>query len=153
MAELRFRLPTLVNTSGLDAALRAVLNSKCTGVSTYIEPGLVSVWLTDAATGDDAAAARVICGQHDPAFLTVDQATIPADGVTTATITVSAPRDGAAPIVLVCTLPSGNQQSQAVALSGGVGSVGFNTVIPGVYTFTLQNPQNRTGDVLKVTAT
>src|SRR5690349_3598734 len=57
--------------------------------------------LDDSATPGDLATADSVAAAHDPVFLSVDKAIIAADGVETATITVLAPKPGAAPVTLV----------------------------------------------------
>lgn len=141
-----------INLMGLDTALKAALGSKCFGVSTYGPARPVSVWYDDTVTPADMTTASNLATAHDPVNLATDKTTVQADGNDTATISVSAPKPGAAAVTLVCTKPDASQVTQAVTLVAGAGTVQFKTIVPGTYTVTVQNPANRSGDTITIEA-
>jgi hypothetical protein len=91
MQELNLDLGN-VQVMALDTALKAALGSKCSGLSTYGNGRPISIWLDNSAVQADIDTATALANAHDPVSLSVDKATISADGVATATITVSAPK-------------------------------------------------------------
>jgi len=133
--------------TALDTALRAALGSKCSGVSTYGTGRPVSIWLDDTAVQADIDTATAIATAHDPVFLTASKSTIAADGVDTATITVQAPKSGAAAVTLLM-----GSTPVPVTLAAGVGTVVITSLDPTVITVTVQTPANRTTDTLTIQA-
>lgn len=141
-----------LNAQGLTNAIRAALGVKCFGLSDDGRARPISIWLDDTATPGDLTTATNLANAHDPVSLTADKTSVQSDGVDTATISVAAPKPGAAAVTLVCTKPDSSQVTQAVTLNAGAGTVAFKTIIPGTYTITVQNPANRSGDSLTIEA-
>lgn len=137
------------HTGALSEALKGALVGIVDAVSTFG----VSRPIKLLKDGQDAVLnpaqeliAQGVFDAHDPVFITCPVSAVYADGATTATITVNAPKPGADSITLVCTKPDGSTLTKAVSMVGGVGSVPFKTSVGGTYTITLQNPSNRTTD-------
>lgn len=137
MKELNATVDNL-NAAALDAALRAALPGKVFGVSGYGSSRLVSIWLDDATAAADETTALTLAAAHDPVFVSVDKTTIQADGTDTATISIRAPKPGAAPVSL---LMDGTPVS--VSLSSGVGSITLTSADPVQLTVGVQNAANR----------
>jgi hypothetical protein len=146
MKELNITL-TSVHPAALDAALRAALPGKVFGISSYGSVRPISIWLDDSVTPVDEATAASIANGHDPVFLSVDRATIQANGTDAATITVSASRPGAAAVTL---LVAGS--AVPVTLSGGVGAIQIASADPASILISVQNPSNRSTDQITVEA-
>lgn len=108
--------------------------------------------MDDTAQPADDTAALNLAAAHDPVFLSADKTTIQANGTDLATITVNAPKSGAAPVTVVCTPTAGPQVTEAVPLVAGVGTMQFKSSVQGSYTLTVQNPSNRSTDALVITA-
>lgn len=143
------------NQSALSNALLAALPGVVDGISTYGANRDISLWLNGqpaVLTAPQEITAQDIFDDHDPVFLTIDKTEIEADGTELATITVNAPKPGAAAITLVCTKPDGTTVTESVSLVSGVGITTFKTKVEGIYTITLQNPSNRTTDSLTIEA-
>lgn len=140
-----------VNSDALTAALKAALPGKIDGISTYGPARPITIWMGDNAVDADGPVALGVYTAHDAVTLSADKLSILANGIDAATITVTA-QPGGAPCTLVITQPGGAQVTQAVTMNAGFGTIAFTTVVPGVYTFALQNPANRTTDMLTVTA-
>lgn len=132
---------------GLTAALKDILPGKVIGVSTYGSIRPVSVWLEDSATEADQEQARLAALDHDPVFLSIDKTVIAANDTDTATITVEAPREGAAPVNLLV-----NGVVCPVTLTGGVGSLEITASDPGLITVSLQYPLNRSATQFTIQA-
>jgi hypothetical protein len=147
MREVTVSLTVDVHPSSLDLALRAALGTHITGISTYGSNRPLSLWMDDAAVPADDAAAVTIANAHDPVFLNADTLQIPADGATAATITVYAPRSGAAAVSL---LVAGT--AVPVTLTGGVGTLAITSADPASIDISVQNPANRSTDLLTVEA-
>lgn len=143
------------NTASLSSALIAALPGVVDSLSTYGPNRAIDMLLLGnpaVLTAPQEITAQNIFNAHDPVFITADKTGIQSDGSDTATITVNAPKPGAAAINLICTKPDGTTIVQAVALVGGVGTTTFKTKIEGTYTITLQNAANRTTDSLTIQA-
>lgn len=125
----------------LDAALRAD-GIGITGVSAG--PYGIIVHLLSA---DDAGAAAGVVDAHDPVWISVDKTLISADGSDTATITVRAPKAGAAPVTLLV-----DGVSTPVMLTDGVGTLSVAAADPGVIDVSVEFPANRTTDTLEILA-
>lgn len=146
MREVNVTLPN-VHSDALTAALRSVLGAnKALGISTYGSTRPVSIWLADSTTAPDDQQATAIAQAHDPVFLSVDKATIIANGVDVATVHVIAPKLGAAVTLLIGTTPI------PVTLTGGVGNITVVSVDPAAIPISVQNPANRTTDTVIVEA-
>lgn len=143
------------HTTALGNALKAAVPSAIDAISAYGPTRPISMlWLGNDAvlTAPQEATAQAIFDAHDPVFLSADKLSVLSDGSDIITITVSAPKTGAAAVTLICTKPDGTALTQAVPLTSGVGTTTFKTKIEGVYLITLQNPSNRTTDQLTLTA-
>lgn len=138
---------TVWHESALDAVLGAALGSKCFGLSTYGPGRDISVWLSDDAAQADLDTAAALAAAHDPVHLSVDKTTILANGTDAATVTVHAPKAGAAAVVLLV-----NGVDWAIALTDGVGSDTITSLDPVTITVTVKNPANRSTDVLTIEA-
>jgi hypothetical protein len=147
MREYNVTLDIEVNPGGLDAALRSALGSLVNGLSTYGPTRPTSIWLDDAATSGDDTTASTVATTHDPVFLSAERLTIPADGTTAATITVRAPRSGAAPVVLLVA-----GVAVPVTLTAGVGTINITSADPALIEVSVQNAANRSSDSLTVEA-
>src|SRR5579871_4245194 len=117
---------------GVNAASAGVTNGKAT-------PAFSSVMIDDATSAADQNTASTIMTAHDPVFLAVDKPSIKSDNVDAATITISAPKPGAAAV----TLRIGGS-AMPVTLTNGVGSVQVTSAAPASIAVSVQNPQNRT---------
>lgn len=136
----------IMHSAALDTALRAALTDKVIGVSGYGETRPISIWLEDSASAADQLTATTTAQAHDPVFLSVDKTVIEGDGTDTATVTVNAPKVGAAPVVLLIA-----GSPIAVTLTNGVGTVPISSD-PATIEVSVQNPNNRTTDVLTIEA-
>jgi hypothetical protein len=136
-----------VHSDALTAALRSALGvNKALGISTYGSSRPISIWLADSATTPDEQQATAIALAHDPVFLSVDKATIAANGIDIATVHVLAPKPGA-----TVTLSIGNTPVP-VTLTGGVGNITIVSSDPAAIPVSVQNPANRTTDTVIVEA-
>jgi hypothetical protein len=147
MRELTIEGAGEINEFALDMALRAALATKLIGLSTYGPKRAFSVWLADEANSADDATATALTGAHDPVFLSLDKATIQADGADVATVTVRAPRPGAAPVILLV-----NGQEAPISLLDGRGTLEIVSLDPTLITVTLKDGVNRCVDKLEVQA-
>lgn len=143
------------NDAALSAALAAALPGVVDSISTFGPTRPIIMYLLGnepVLTAPQQATAQGVFDAHDPVFLSVDKKSVAADGTDQITITVSAPKPGAAAITLICTKPDGGTVTQSVSLTAGVGTTTFKTRVPGDYTITLQSPANRTTDSLSIQA-
>lgn len=137
-----------IHDSALDQALKTALPGKCFGLSTYGDISRpISIWLDDSATGSDQTTATNTATAHDPVFLSVDKTSIVANGTDTATITVKAPKVGAAAITLIV-----NGADVPVSLSSGVGTVSITSLDKTTITATVKSPANRSTDAITIQA-
>lgn len=151
-----------IHLAALDAALRAALPNKVFGLNASIGAnGLVTVRnnngqvingqfaviLDDATIQADDTTAQTVTDAHDPVFIAADKMTILANGTDVVIITINAPKQGAAPIVLLI-----NSIPTPVPLKSGVGQVKISSPTVGALNISLQNPGNRSADVLTVQA-
>src|SRR5207244_544711 len=141
MHELTIALNYATHTAGLDSALRPGLSGKLIGVSTYGPITPISIWMDDSATNAEDATATTIAAAHDPALLAVDKTDIQANGTDTATITVTAPKPGAAAVTLTV-----NGTDYPITLANGVGRETITALDPGPITASVKNPSNRSTD-------
>lgn len=118
------------------------------GVSTYGAHRPISLWLDDSAVQADLDSAAALAAAHDPVTITVDKTTIVANGTDAATVTVRAPKPGAAAV----TLQINGVTDWPIALTNGVGTDTLTALDAGVITITCKNSSNRTTDVLTVEA-
>lgn len=131
----------------LHAALKAALGAKCYGISTYGAGRDISIWLDDSAVQTDLDSAAAIAAAHDPVTLSVDKTTILANGTDAATVTVRAPKPGAAAVTLTV-----NGVDWPIALTNGVGSDTLVSLDPATITITVKNGSNRSTDSLTIEA-
>lgn len=111
----------------------------------------VTCYLQNPVGGQQATWDGIVSSQ-DPVILTLDKPTMLTDGVDFVTVSVNAPKPGAAAVTLQVTLPDGSTQTQAVTMTGGVGSVQIKTQLFGSYSVTITGATNRTTDVLSFEA-
>ena len=138
---------TAWHEKALHAALKAALNSKCFGLSTYGPGRDISIWLDDSAGQADLDSAAALAAAHDPVYLTVDKTTITANGTDAATVTVRAGKPGAAAVTLLV-----NGVDWNITVTDGVGSDSLTSLDPVTITISVKNPANRSTDVLTVEA-
>jgi hypothetical protein len=131
----------IANTGGLDAALRAA-GIGIAGVSTG---GYGVIVHLDSA--DDIAAANAVVAAHDPVFLSVDKQLILADGLDEATVTVRAPKPGAAAVSLLV-----DGVAYPVTLTDGAGTFTIASSDPLTFEVSVANPENRSADALIIQA-
>jgi hypothetical protein len=154
-----------IHSLALDAAIRSALGAKFLGLRAALNSsntptfspssnvaGAINLDMADAALSADDTTATNLAATHDPVFLSVSKTSIIADGIDSATITITAPKSGAAVVTLICNGPNGLSQTISPVLSGGVATDTFQTNIAGTYTITVQNPANRSTDQLIITA-
>jgi hypothetical protein len=142
-----------LNAGGLDLALRAALPGKANGVSGYGLGRPISIWLDDSASGADETTALGLVAAHDPVFLSANKRTIEADGVDAVTITVRAPKPGAAAVTLQVSVNGGAATDWGpIALTDGVGSDALTALDPGLYSITVKNAVNRSAGTVTVEA-
>lgn len=115
-------------------------------------PGTCNLLMNDSAQPADDQTALSLIAAHDPVFLSVDKGGIRANGIEVATITVEAPKNGAAAVSLVCTPDIGPAVVEPIVLVNGVGVTQFKTAIAAIYTITVQNAANRSTDSLTIKA-
>ncbi len=139
--------PAPVHIGALDGALRAALPGKIIGVSTYNALQPLSIWLDESSSADDESVAANIALAHDPVLLSVDKPTIQANGTDTATVTVRAPKPGAAAVTLIK-----NGIEYPVALVDGVATEPISSLDPTTITIAVKNPANRSTDMLTIQA-
>lgn len=140
----------------LQDALAAALPGKINGLKDFgdgITPmdvlfNGVKVTLSPA----DETTAQGIASAHDPVFLAVDKTVILANDTDVFTVTVTAPKPGAAPVSLAVSINGNAPSVVPVALSGGVGAVQFTSKDQCVITVSVQNPSNRSASVISVRA-
>jgi hypothetical protein len=135
--------------SALNTALIAS-SSKFQGLTVVQNGGAVvsaRITVDDSAIAADETAMLGAVSAHDPVFLSVDKATITADGVDAATITVSAPKQGAAAVTLLV-----NGSPVPVTLTAGIGTIQISSADPATITVSAQTPANRTTDTLSIKA-
>lgn len=167
--DLMPQVPNL-HQGALTVALIGALASKCQGVRcatlanfvplvTTLENnvpvdhvGYCFIGMSDTAQPADDTIALNFAAAHDPVFLTADKTAIQANGTDTATITVTAPKSGAAAVTLVCTPPNGVLQTELITLVAGVGTMQFKSFVQGVFVIAVQNPANRSTDAITVIA-
>lgn len=134
------------NVPALDAALRAALDDDYAGLSfgaVDLDGSNLQLHFHEGPTSQAITTARLVADAHDPVHLSVDKATIAADGVDEATITVRA----ASPV----TLDVGGV-AVAVELADGVGEVGLTSADPRTIRVRVQDADNRCAQVLEVRA-
>lgn len=141
-----------LDTPSLDAAIRASLGVKSLGVSgsSFADSSTaapVRLLMDDTASPADDAAAQALAVAHDPVFITVDKTKVVDDGIDVATISVRAPKPGAAAVVLLV-----NGTDCPVTLTTGAASVTLKSSTPAVLTISVKNPANRCATVLTITA-
>lgn len=137
-----------LNITGLDAALKSALPvGKVLGVQTYGPTRPISIWMDESTLQADRDTALTITATHDPVFLSVDKPKIKADNADITTISVSAPKPGAAAVTLLI-----GSNAVPVTLTNGEGSVQVTSAAPASITVSVQNPQNRTTDTLTIEA-
>lgn len=136
-----------IHLGALDTALRAALPGKVIGASTYGPSRPISIFVDDSASGADETAALANAAAHDPVFLTVDKTAITADGVDAATVTVRAPKPGAAAVTLLV-----NGSPVPVTLANGVGAVEVASLDPDTITVSVQDGDNRSTDTITILA-
>lgn len=159
MHDVNVSIPYL-NNGGLTATLTQALGALVIGVSGPVatSPAVpnIRIHMDNAAQPADDATATNLANAHDPVFLLVDKVAINANGADTATISVRAPKPGAAAVTLtiVTTSPNGTVTSQddPITLVGGVGSETITALDPCTITVTVKNAANRSTDVLTITA-
>lgn len=145
----------LISITALDASIRASVPSFL-GLSTGV--GIPSIaYMQDSVTPAEEASVGSLLSAHDPVFISTDKAVIYANGIDTATISVSAPKAGAAGVTLVITQLNNDGVviqtiTQAVTMFGGAGTVQFKTQIYGTYTVAVQNGSNRCADTFSIQA-
>lgn len=132
----------------LHAALKAALADKCYGISTYGPGRDISIWMDDTAAQADLDSAAALAAAHDPVFLSVDKTTITANGTDAATVTVRAPKPGAAAVTLLIN----GVTEWTFTLTDGVGTDTLTALDAGIITLTCKDSSNRTTDVLTVEA-
>jgi hypothetical protein len=158
-----------LHIEAFDAALKAALPGKALGVSapigadgqvlsrsnpdangnTTIALGRVRVHLDDTATAADETTIAGIAQAHDPVLLSADRTTIVAANppTDTAMVTVRALKAGAGPITL---LVAGT--AAPVPLTGGVGTLAISSADPATIAVSVQNPSNRSTDLVLIEA-
>jgi hypothetical protein len=136
-----------INEWALDTALRSMLAARLIGLSTYGPGRALSIWLADEATAPDETAATALMAAHDPVFLSLDKATIQADGADVATVTIRTPRADAAPVLLLV-----NGQLTPIPLLDGVGTLEIVSLDPARIVVALKSGSNRCVDQLEVQA-
>jgi len=152
-------MPT-ANPAALDTAIKAALPGLIEGVRTegwnpstgVLLNGSVIIGAANTLSGADQATMTTTATAHDPIILSIDKTSIAADGIDFCTINVIAPKAGAAAVTIVVTKPDGTTLTQAVTMSGGIGSVQFKTQIVGTYVIGVQNPSNRTSVTFTIQA-
>jgi hypothetical protein len=158
-----------LHIEAFDATLKAALPGKVLGVSapigvngqvlsrsnpdgsgnTTLLLGQVRVHLDDAATPTDEITIAGLAQAHDPVYLSTDKTVIVAVNPPTdsATVTVRAPKAGAAPVTL---LVAGS--AVPVTLTGGVGTLAISSADPASIAIGVQTPGNRSTDQLVIQA-
>lgn len=139
---------TAWQTDVLDAALKAALGAKCYGLSTYGPGRDISIWLDDTAVQADKDSAAALAAAHDPVSITVDKTTILANGTDAATVTVRAPKPGAAAVTLLVN----GVTDWPITMANGLGVDSLTSLDPVTITISVKNPANRSTDVLTVEA-
>lgn len=132
----------------LHAALKTALGAKCYGISTYGPGRDISIWMDDTAVQAEKDSAAALAAAHDPVFLSVDKTTIVANGTDAATVTVRAPKPGAAAVTLLIN----GVTEWTFTLTDGVGTDTLTALDAGIITLTCKDSSNRTTDVLTVEA-
>lgn len=151
---------TVCNPSALSQALTAVLPAVMAGggIQAHTDPanavigGMIDVNIADNATASDKANITGIINAHDPVFLTVDKTRLKADDTERCTINVTAPKPGAAAVVLSISCNGSAPVDFPVSLAGGVGSDYFTCKDPASITIRVKNGANRSVDILTVEA-
>jgi hypothetical protein len=93
------------------------------------------------------ALADAIAAAHDPVFLSVDKQLILADGLDEATVTVRAPKPGAAAVSLLV-----DGVAYPVTLTDGAGTFTIASSDPLTFEVSVANPENRSADALIIQA-
>jgi hypothetical protein len=127
----------------LDRVLRAALGDLIGGSATG--PYGAKVYFIAEPTAQQIADAQTVIDAHDPIFIDVDKTQIAADGADTATVTVRAPKPGAAPVTLDI-----NGQQVAVELTGGTGNIEITAIDPVSIGVGVANPENRCAETLTI---
>lgn len=143
------------NLDALNAAVVGALPTKVDSFQTYGDERpftflLVGIPVTFSPA--DEVTVQGILNAHDPVFLTVDKVQVQANDVDTFTVTVNAPRPGAAPVSLTVSVNGGVAVVVPVTLTNGVGTSSFTAKDPGTITIAVQNPGNRYAGNLTVKA-
>lgn len=111
-----------------------------------------TVYLTDNVANQQALWDALV-NQQDPVYVTCDKSRIKADDTERCTITVTAPKPGAAAVVLSISCNGSAPLDFPVSLAGGVGSDFFTCKDPASITIRVKNGANRSVDTLTVEAT
>lgn len=134
-----------IHLPALDSQLRQALGNLLIGVSTG--NGMVWVHMDDSTTPADDAVATSLANAHDPVFLSADKSTIRADGADIATVTIKAPKPGAAAVTLTI-----NGTDYPVTLVNGVATEPITALDPTAISIAVKNPANRSTDILTIQA-
>lgn len=143
-------LPYRIHLFALDLALRSALPGKFSGASTYmVAPP--DVFLTNTFTEADQPTLDATVAAHDPVFITLSKTAIRADGLDSVTVTVTAPKPGAAAVILLVTSSAGVTE-WPFTLVNGAASDTLTALDPDLLTLSLKTPANRSTDSLTITA-
>lgn len=110
-----------------------------------------TVYLSQSIVNQQTLWDNLIAAQ-DPVYIYSDKTLMLADNIERCTITVTAPKPGAAPVVLQVSVNGGILVDFPIPLTGGIGSDYFTAKDPGTITVTVKNGSNRSADVLTIKA-
>lgn len=136
-----------VNWPVLQAAAQAAFGAAYVDCNATDSGASLTVYLTQAVPNQQTTWDGLV-GAQDPVFIGQDKALVIADGTDFVTVTVNAPRPGAAPVTLQITQPSGQVVTQPVTMTSGVGSVQIRTFLYGIHQIAVLNPANRCATTL-----
>jgi hypothetical protein len=145
-----------VHTAALNEMIKTVPN--CSGATFHEDgPGMYRVIAENlgpmgTGTPDDLLAAQTVLDAHDPVFLSASKLAIRADDLDEVTVTVTALKPDAAPVVLLVSINGGAASEWAISLVDGVGSDVITAADPCSITITLKDPDNRSTDALTLIA-
>jgi hypothetical protein len=138
-------LETSVQAGALHWALHAVVADKLIGIVNDGE--LIHAVFAEDTPLDTLQAAREVIEQHDPVLISTDTTVIAADGEQVARIDVHAPKQDAAPVILLL-----NDLEVPVELAEGCGTVEFASADPQTIQVRVKDGANRSTSVLTVRA-
>lgn len=133
------------NPQALDAALRKALSADYVGLSATAAD--LIAWLRDDAPAIADATANAVLAAHAAISLSVDRATIRANGSDRATLTIRADEGKLSTLMLLI-----GDQPVPITLTGHTTHITLSALDPATIPIRVQDADNRTTDALTIAA-